>query len=115
MPRKTRSSLSASEDMISLKRYPKKYAITLDKKDYNARVLARYYMDKLPSQTIVPHTRRVLTDEEFGRVLERIKGTPAAAWYSGSKRKPKTSSLSVSSSSSHWAPMASSSYWTMAG
>ena len=101
MPRKTQSSLSASEDMISLQRYPKKYAVTLDKQDYNARVLAKYWMGKLPSQTIVPHSRRRVSDQEFETVLQRIKGTPAAAYYKGSGRSP---SPSPSASPYDWSP-----------
>jgi hypothetical protein len=101
MPRKTRSSLSASEDMISLQRYPKKYAVTLDKQDYNARVLAKYWMGKEPSETMIPHSRRAVSDKEFGTVLQRIKGTPAAAYYTGSGRKR---SPSPSASAYDWSP-----------
>lgn len=103
MPRKSKSSLSASEDMISLQRYPKKYAVTLNKKDYNARVLAKYYMGKTPSEMIIPHSRRAISDMEFETVLQRIKGTPIAAYYHGSSRKP--SSLASSSSAAYdWSP-----------
>ena len=119
MPRKTRSSLSASEDMISLQRYPKKYAVTLDKQDYNARVLAKYWMGKEPSETMIPHSRRAVSDKEFDAVLQRIRGTPAAAYYMGSgrKRSPSPSpSPSASASASPPSPSPSASYdWSSIG
>lgn len=102
MPRKTRSSLSASEDMISLQRYPKKYAVTLDKQDYNARVLAKYWMGKEPSETMIPHSRRAVSDKEFDAVLQRIRGTPAAAYYMGSGRKRSPSPSASASASYDW-------------
>lgn len=90
MPRKRNSSLSASEDMISLQRYPKKYAVTLDKQDYNARVLAKYWLGS-PDRRI-PHSRRRASNAEFERVKSLVKGTPI--WFAYEPRTPSSRSPS---------------------
>jgi len=53
-----KAQLSPEEDPISLQRFPRKYAIELNKQQYNRRVLLK------GGVTSVPHTRRPLTPSE---------------------------------------------------
>lgn len=83
MPRRT--ILSASEDPITMQRFPKKYAITLNTQDYNARALARYWMHAKEQR--IPHSRRLATRAERVRVLDLIEHTAIGAAYGGSRDK----------------------------
>lgn len=58
------------EDTISQDRIPKKYAIYIDKQCYDARHLWTW----AKTNRTVPHTRRVLTDQEMELITKKGKG-----------------------------------------